>query len=140
MYVQFERRTEASASARLLRPDTGGHIARKYRVALVPLPRDKLQNRLSGVFDHVALHCHNPLGAPRPGFVMLNIVIDLLEGISILWLDAAVRPASRVHSYGELTVNHSGPEVGFGKIAIDVPQASLLIASALPTIQELETE
>ena len=35
---------------------------------------------------------HNRLGAPTPGFVALNIVIDLLEGISILWLYAAIRP------------------------------------------------
>jgi len=34
---------------------------------------------------------HNQLGAPTPGFVALNITIDLLEGISILWLYASIR-------------------------------------------------
>jgi len=34
----------------------------------------------------------NRLGAPTAGFVTLNAVIDLLEGISILWLYAAIRP------------------------------------------------
>lgn len=28
----------------------------------------------------------NRLGAPSAGFVSLNVAIDLLEGISILWL------------------------------------------------------
>jgi len=35
---------------------------------------------------------HNRLGAPTPGFVLLNAVPDLLEGISILWLCAVLRP------------------------------------------------
>jgi len=35
---------------------------------------------------------NNHLGAPTPGFVLFNVVIDLLEGISILWLYAAIRP------------------------------------------------
>jgi len=34
----------------------------------------------------------NHLGTPTPGFVLLDIVIDLLEAISILWLYAAIRP------------------------------------------------
>jgi hypothetical protein len=34
---------------------------------------------------------HNNLGAPTPGFIILNVVIDLVEGISILWLYAAIR-------------------------------------------------
>lgn len=33
----------------------------------------------------------NHLGAPTPGFLALNVVLDLLEGISILWLYAAIR-------------------------------------------------
>ena len=33
----------------------------------------------------------NRLGAPTPGFVALNIAVDLLEGISILWLYASLR-------------------------------------------------
>jgi hypothetical protein len=35
---------------------------------------------------------HNRLGAPTTGFIVLNVIIDLLEGISILWLYAAIRP------------------------------------------------
>jgi hypothetical protein len=35
---------------------------------------------------------HNRLGAPTPGFALFNVAIDLLEGISILWLYAAIRP------------------------------------------------
>jgi len=35
---------------------------------------------------------NNRLGAPTPGFILLNAAIDLLEGISILWLYAAIRP------------------------------------------------
>jgi len=35
---------------------------------------------------------HNSLGAPTPGFIVLNIALDLLEGISILWIYAAIRP------------------------------------------------
>jgi hypothetical protein len=38
---------------------------------------------------------NNRLGAPSPGFISLNVVLDLLEGISILWLYAAIRPAYR---------------------------------------------
>jgi hypothetical protein len=34
----------------------------------------------------------NRLGAPTPGFVLFNAAVDLLEGISILWLYAAIRP------------------------------------------------
>jgi hypothetical protein len=34
----------------------------------------------------------NHLGAPSAGFVMFNVALDLLEGISILWLYAAIRP------------------------------------------------
>ena len=36
---------------------------------------------------------NNRLGAPTPGFLAFNIVVDMLEGISILWLYAAIRPA-----------------------------------------------
>ncbi len=35
---------------------------------------------------------HNRLASPTPGFILLNALIDLLEGISILWLYAAIRP------------------------------------------------
>lgn len=35
---------------------------------------------------------NNRLGTPAPGFILFNIVIDLLEGISILWLYAVLRP------------------------------------------------
>ncbi len=35
---------------------------------------------------------NNRLGAPTPVFMLFNVVIDLLEGISILWLYAAIRP------------------------------------------------
>lgn len=35
---------------------------------------------------------HNRLAAPTAGFVILNVAVDLLEGISILWLYAAIRP------------------------------------------------
>jgi hypothetical protein len=35
---------------------------------------------------------NNHLARPTPGFVLLNVVLDLLEGISILWLYAAIRP------------------------------------------------
>jgi len=34
---------------------------------------------------------NNHLGAPTLGFDVLNVVIDLLEAISILWLYAAIR-------------------------------------------------
>ena len=35
---------------------------------------------------------NNHLGTPTPGFVLFNIVLDLVEGISILWLYAAILP------------------------------------------------
>jgi hypothetical protein len=35
---------------------------------------------------------NNRLGAPTLGFVLLNVILDLLEGVSILWLYAAIRP------------------------------------------------
>ena len=35
---------------------------------------------------------HNQLAKPTLGFVLFNVVLDLLEGISILWLYAAIRP------------------------------------------------
>jgi len=35
---------------------------------------------------------HNRLGEPTPGFLLLDVLVDLLEGISIVWLYAAVRP------------------------------------------------
>jgi hypothetical protein len=38
---------------------------------------------------------HNRLGAPTPGFLILNVVLDLLEGFSILWLYASIRPVYR---------------------------------------------
>jgi hypothetical protein len=38
---------------------------------------------------------HNRLGAPTPGFLILNVVLDLLEGLSILWLYASIRSAYR---------------------------------------------
>jgi hypothetical protein len=34
---------------------------------------------------------NNRLGAPTLGFVLFNILLDLLEGISILWLYASIR-------------------------------------------------
>jgi hypothetical protein len=34
---------------------------------------------------------NNHLGMPTAGFVMFNVLLDLLEGISILWLYAAIR-------------------------------------------------
>ena len=34
----------------------------------------------------------NHLGSPTPGFIAFNAAIDLIEGISILWLYAASRP------------------------------------------------
>lgn len=36
---------------------------------------------------------NNHLGTPTPGFILINVAIDLLEGISILWLYAAIRPS-----------------------------------------------
>jgi hypothetical protein len=41
--------------------------------------------------DFIALP-HNGLAAPTQGFITLNIVLDLLTGVSILWLYAAIRP------------------------------------------------
>lgn len=41
--------------------------------------------------DFAAL-ANNRLGAPTPSFLVVNVVLDLLEGISILWLYAAIRP------------------------------------------------
>jgi hypothetical protein len=38
---------------------------------------------------------NNRLGSPTLGFALLNIVIDLLEGISILWLYASIRATYR---------------------------------------------
>jgi hypothetical protein len=38
---------------------------------------------------------NNNLGRPTSGFLVFNIVLDLLEGISILWLYAAIRPRYR---------------------------------------------
>jgi hypothetical protein len=38
---------------------------------------------------------HNRLGAPTPGFLITNVLLDLLEGLSILWLYASIRPAYR---------------------------------------------
>jgi hypothetical protein len=35
---------------------------------------------------------NNHLGSPTAGFVMFNVLLDLLESISILWLYAAIRP------------------------------------------------
>lgn len=35
---------------------------------------------------------NNRLGTPTPSFLAVNVVLDLLEGISILWLYAAIRP------------------------------------------------
>ena len=35
----------------------------------------------------------NHLAKPTAGFILLNVLIDLLEGISILWLYAAIRPS-----------------------------------------------
>lgn len=35
---------------------------------------------------------NNHLGKPTPAFILLNTVLDLLEGISIIWLYAAIRP------------------------------------------------
>lgn len=35
---------------------------------------------------------NNHLGRPTPAFIAANVIVDLLEGISILWLYAAIRP------------------------------------------------
>ncbi|MBV8206389.1 MAG: hypothetical protein JO041_06320 [Acidobacteria bacterium] len=41
--------------------------------------------------DFIALP-GNRLGAPTPGFIVFNIVLDLLTGMGIVWLYAAIRP------------------------------------------------
>jgi hypothetical protein len=38
---------------------------------------------------------NNNLGKPTTGFLVCNVVLDLLEGISIVWLYAAIRPLYR---------------------------------------------
>lgn len=35
---------------------------------------------------------NNRLGKPTPGFVLFNVAVDLLEGISLVWLYAVIRP------------------------------------------------
>ena len=35
---------------------------------------------------------NNHLGRPTPAFIAVNVILDLLEGVSILWLYAAIRP------------------------------------------------
>jgi hypothetical protein len=35
---------------------------------------------------------HNRLGTQPPDFILLNAALDLLEGVSILWLYAVLRP------------------------------------------------
>jgi hypothetical protein len=35
---------------------------------------------------------NNHLAKPTLGFILFNVVLDLLEGVSILWLYAAIRP------------------------------------------------
>ena len=35
---------------------------------------------------------NNHLGAPTVAFVIVNVVVDLLAGVTILWLYAAIRP------------------------------------------------
>ena len=35
---------------------------------------------------------NNHLGRPTPAFIVVNVILDLLEGISIVWLYAAIRP------------------------------------------------
>lgn len=35
---------------------------------------------------------NNHLGRPTPAFIIVNVILDLLEGVSILWLYAAIRP------------------------------------------------
>jgi len=34
----------------------------------------------------------NVLGKPTPGFILFNVAIDLIEGISLIWLYAVLRP------------------------------------------------
>jgi hypothetical protein len=68
-----------------------------YRVLLCGLLTGIVWVVLGGVVtavlgrDFAALP-NNHLAAPTPGFVLFNVVMDLLEGISILWLYAAIRP------------------------------------------------
>lgn len=38
---------------------------------------------------------HNRLANPTPSFIVINTVLDLLEGISIIWLYAVLRPTYR---------------------------------------------
>jgi hypothetical protein len=38
---------------------------------------------------------NNNLGKPTTGFLVFNVVLDLLEGISIVWFYAAIRPLYR---------------------------------------------
>ena len=38
---------------------------------------------------------NNNLGKPTTGFLVFNVVLDLLEAISIVWLYAAIRPLYR---------------------------------------------
>lgn len=35
---------------------------------------------------------NNHLGKPTPGFILLNVVLDLMEGISMVWLYALLSP------------------------------------------------
>jgi hypothetical protein len=35
---------------------------------------------------------NNHLANPTPGFIVFNVVIDLIEGISVVWLYAVLRP------------------------------------------------
>jgi hypothetical protein len=68
-----------------------------YRVLLCGLLTGAVWIILGGVVttllgrDFAALP-NNHLAAPTPGFLLFQVVIDLLEGISIMWLYAAIRP------------------------------------------------
>jgi hypothetical protein len=35
---------------------------------------------------------NNRLAKPTPGFILFNVMLDLMEGISIVWLYAVLRP------------------------------------------------
>jgi hypothetical protein len=35
---------------------------------------------------------NNRLAAPTPGFLLINLALDLMEGISVVWLYAVLRP------------------------------------------------
>ena len=35
---------------------------------------------------------NNHLGKPTPGFILFNVALDLMEGISLIWLYAVLRP------------------------------------------------